>query len=71
MAAMINPKVRHPGQPWFARAATAIAARAKGKAKTVWENRMNEPHFWMPHQGQGRAGPGEVAAAERVGTSVS
>src|SRR5215467_9529062 len=45
IAARINPNVLHPGQPRFSRAATAIAARAKGKAKRVWENRMNEAHL--------------------------
>jgi hypothetical protein len=41
----MRPKVRQPGQPRLARAATAIAASAKGSAKAVWENRTNEPHL--------------------------
>src|SRR5215471_7090747 len=45
MAARINPNLRHPGQPRFSRAATAMAARAKGKAKRVCEKRMNEAHL--------------------------
>ena len=35
MAARMRPNVRQPGQPRWSRAATAIAARAKGSAKTV------------------------------------
>jgi hypothetical protein len=31
----------------LSRAATAIAARAKGSAKTVCENRTKEAHFWI------------------------
>src|SRR5262245_66142336 len=45
IAARINPNVRHPGQPRLSRAATTIAAKAKGRAKTVCENFTNEPHF--------------------------
>jgi hypothetical protein len=41
----MRPKARQPGQPRLARAATAIAARAKGNAKAVWENRTNEAHL--------------------------
>src|SRR5664279_3013660 len=47
MAARIRPNVRQPGHPRLPRAATAIAANAKGKAKAVWENRTNEAHFWL------------------------
>jgi hypothetical protein len=35
MAARISPKVRHPGHPELARAATAMAAKANGSANTV------------------------------------
>jgi hypothetical protein len=38
MAARMSRKTRHPGHPWRSRAATAIDARAKGSANTVWEN---------------------------------
>jgi hypothetical protein len=37
MQSRINPKIRHPGNP---SAATTIAPSAKGRAKTVCENRM-------------------------------
>ena len=47
IAARISPNVRHPGQPRLSRAATTIAARAKGSAKTVCENFTNDPHFWI------------------------
>ncbi len=47
IAARISPKVRQPGQPRCARAATTIAASANGSAKTVCEKRTNEPHFWI------------------------
>ena len=46
IAARISPNVRQPGQPRLSRAATAIAARANGRAKTVWENFTKEAHFW-------------------------
>ncbi len=38
---------RQPGQPRFSRAAMAIAARANGSAKMVWENLTNSPHLRM------------------------
>src|SRR5450631_3075038 len=44
IAARISPKVRQPGQPRFSRAATSIAASAKGSAKTVCEKRTKLPH---------------------------
>jgi len=43
IAARISAKVRQPGHPWLLRAATAIAANAKGSAKTVCENFTKEP----------------------------
>ena len=45
IAARINPKILPPGQPRFSRAATSIAAKAKGRANTVWEKRTNSPHL--------------------------
>src|SRR3954469_18799836 len=45
IAARISPKVRHPGQPRLSRAATAMAARAKGRAKMVWEKRTKDAHL--------------------------
>ena len=45
IAARISPKVFQPGQPRLSRAATTMAASANGSAKTVCENRTNEPHF--------------------------
>jgi hypothetical protein len=47
IAARISPNVRQPGQPRLSRAATAIAASANGRAKTVCEKRTNEAHFLM------------------------
>ena len=41
IATRISVKVRHPGQPRSSRAATTIAARAKGRAKIVWESFIN------------------------------
>src|SRR5437667_7638420 len=41
IAATISANVRHPGQPRLSRAATTIAARAKGRAKRVWESLTN------------------------------
>src|SRR5688500_12264826 len=45
IAATINAKVRQPGQPRLSRAATAIAASAKGSAKSVCEKRTKESHL--------------------------
>jgi hypothetical protein len=45
IAARISPKVLQPGQPRWSRAATTIAANAKGKAKAVCEKRTNESHL--------------------------
>jgi hypothetical protein len=45
IATRINPNTRHPGHPRLSRAATAIAAKANGSAKTVCENLTNEAHF--------------------------
>src|SRR5713101_7049535 len=45
IAARIKPNVRQPGQPRWSRAATAIAAKANGKAKTVCENLTNSAHL--------------------------
>ena len=45
MAARIKPNTLMPGQPRFSLDATAIAASAKGKAKSVWENRTKDAHF--------------------------
>src|SRR6185436_8700239 len=45
MAARIRTNILQPGHPLFSRAATAIEASAKGRAKTVCENLTNEPHF--------------------------
>ena len=45
MAARISPKILQPGQPRLSRAATAIAASANGRAKTVCGKRTNEAHF--------------------------
>src|SRR5207302_11316350 len=47
IAARISPKIRQPGQPRFSRAATAMAASAKGSANKVWEKRTNEAHLWI------------------------
>src|SRR5712691_4525477 len=41
IAAKINANVRQPGQPRWSRAATTMAARAKGRAKIVWESLTN------------------------------
>src|SRR5208283_5727832 len=45
IAARMSKKILQPGQPRLSRAATAIEARAKGKAKMVWGNLMNSDHF--------------------------
>src|SRR5687767_13890909 len=45
MAATIKTNGRQPGQPRVSRAATTIAARANGKAKTVCENFTKAPHL--------------------------
>src|ERR1017187_6795826 len=45
IAARTSPNVRQPGQPRLSRAATAMAASAKGRAKTVCEKRTKEAHF--------------------------
>src|SRR3989442_13096054 len=45
IAARIKPNVRQPGQPRWSRAATAFAAKANGKAKTVCENLTNSAHL--------------------------
>src|ERR1017187_546397 len=47
MAARISPNVFQPGQPRLSRAATAMAASAKGRAKAVCEKRTKEAHFLM------------------------
>ena len=47
IARRMSPNVRQPGQPRLSRAATHIAASAKGKAKTVCEKRTKEAHFWI------------------------
>src|SRR5437016_3040871 len=47
MAVTMSASFGHPGQPRFSRAATAIAARAKGMAKRVWENLMKAAQFLM------------------------
>src|ERR1051325_7827763 len=44
IASRIRPKVFQPGQPRWSRAATAMEARAKGRAKTVWEIFTNPAH---------------------------
>src|SRR5688572_26907005 len=44
-AATMRKNKRHPGQPRWSRAATAIEASAKGSAKTVWEIFTNSAHF--------------------------
>src|SRR6188508_1519144 len=45
IATRIRPNVRQPGQPRFSRAATTMAARAKGRAKIVCEKRTKESHL--------------------------
>src|SRR5213594_394327 len=45
IAKRMSPNVRQPGQPLRSRAATTIDARAKGRAKTVWENLTKLPHL--------------------------
>src|SRR6266571_1256669 len=46
IAPKISPTVFSPGQPCSSRAATTIAARANGRAKTVWENLTKAAHFF-------------------------
>ncbi len=46
IAQRIRRKIRQPGQPPRSRAATTIAASAKGKAKTVWEILIKSPHLF-------------------------
>ena len=45
IAARTSPNIRQPGQPRLSRAATAIAASANGRAKTVCGKRTKEAHF--------------------------
>jgi hypothetical protein len=45
MAAKINRNVPQPGHPFLSRAAMVIEARAKGRAKIVWENFTNSPQL--------------------------
>src|SRR5262245_2289114 len=45
IATRIKPNVFQPGQPRLSRAATHIAASAKGNAKIVCEKRTNESHL--------------------------
>src|SRR5580693_953599 len=52
MAVRISAKVFHPGQPWVSRAATAIEASAKGRAKTVWESLTKPAHFERERKGE-------------------
>src|SRR5581483_7827037 len=44
IAVRIRRNVRQPGQPRSSRAAKAMEARAKGRAKTVWLSLMNDPN---------------------------
>ena len=46
-ATKINVNDFHPGQPRLSRAAMAIEASAKGRAKIVWENLTNSAHLRM------------------------
>jgi hypothetical protein len=45
IATKIKPNFCQPGQPRLLRAATAIAAKANGNAKTVCEKRTKEAQF--------------------------
>jgi hypothetical protein len=47
IAARTSPNVRQPGQPRLSRAATAMAASANGRAKTVCGKRTKEAHFFI------------------------
>src|SRR6185369_932600 len=57
MAARIKPNFFQPGQPRLSRAATAIAASAKGSAKAVWENLTNSAHFLILQPKRGTLRP--------------
>src|SRR4051794_20995910 len=48
IASRIRRKAFQPGQPPLSLAATTMAARAKGRAKIVWENFTNSAHFRTP-----------------------
>jgi hypothetical protein len=52
MAARINPKVFHPGQPRLSRAATTIEAKANGRAKTVWDSFTKAAYFEAAFQSE-------------------
>jgi len=45
IAVTMSASLGQPGHPRFSRAATAMAARAKGMAKRVWENLMKAAQF--------------------------
>src|SRR5690349_13669241 len=45
IAARISPKVRQPGQPRSARAATTMEANANGSAKTVCDDLPKPAHL--------------------------